>query len=117
MPAHDLHADGQAVLREAAGHRDGRVAGNGDIVARAHPVYVGVHLYAVDLCYVRLHDVEGRVLAHREDHELVGLHEPPHVVEDLRAFCLRVADLQGRELQPLLHVPDNRVLELIAVLL
>src|SRR2546425_12226628 len=40
VTSHDLDADGQPVVGEAARHRDRRQSGHGDVGARAHPVDV-----------------------------------------------------------------------------
>src|SRR5438552_18487324 len=49
VAADDLQADREPVGREAGGHRDRRVAGDGDVVAALHPVEVVVHANAGDL--------------------------------------------------------------------
>ena len=88
-----------------------------DVVARFHPVDEGVHLHAVDLCHVALFHIEGRDLAYGEDHELVGLHEPPDAVEYLGALRLGPADLRPRQPHALFDVPHHRLFELAAVIL
>src|SRR5205807_1051854 len=75
MSPNDLHTNRQAFRREAAGNRDGRESGNGDKVARAHPVKVRLHLHTVNLGDVGLLHVKGRYLVDRTNHELICLHE------------------------------------------
>ena len=93
MTADDLQTDRQPFRREAARHRDRRVADDRDVVARLHPVDVGLHRDAVDLGDVRLVDVERRHLHRRQHEELVALHELPHAVIELGALRLRPRDL------------------------
>src|SRR6267378_4360197 len=49
VAADDLQADRKPFGCEAGGHRDRRVAGDGDVVAALHPVEVVVHAHAGDL--------------------------------------------------------------------
>src|SRR5215211_9016136 len=49
VSADDLSSHGQPFRREAAGYRGGGRTGNGHIVARLHPIYVGLHPFSVDL--------------------------------------------------------------------
>src|SRR3989475_2096472 len=113
--ADDLQADRKIVGRKAGGDGDRRVAGDGDVVAALHPVEVVVHAHAGDLARPFLVDREGRKLVYGAQEELVALQEPPHAVKQVAAQCLCPGDFLGRELQSLLDVPDDGVLELVAV--
>src|SRR5215213_7133310 len=100
VSADDLSSHGQPFRREAAGYRGGGQTGNGHVVARLHPVYVGLHPFPVDLGYVALLYVEGWDLAHRRDEEFVGLHEGPHPVEELRPLAFRPSYLRSAQARP-----------------
>src|SRR6267143_2271606 len=117
VAADDLQADRKPVGREAGGDRDRRVAGDGDVVAALHPVEVVVHAHAGDLARPFLLDREGRELVYRAQKEVVVLQEAPHAVKQVAAQRLRASDFLGRELEAFLDVPDDSVLELVAVLL
>ena len=80
----DLHADRQALTGEPAGYRDGRTSRGRDVVARPHPVDVGVHLDAVDLSDVFRLDVERRDLADGQRQELVIRQE---LTKPMIEFC------------------------------
>src|SRR5688500_18019840 len=112
----DLQADRQTLGREAGRHRERRVAGDGDVVAAFHPVEVVAHFYAGDLARPLRLDRIRRQLVHRAEEELVSLEEAAHAVEQLAAQRHRPGDFFGRELEPLLDVPDDVVLQLVAVL-
>src|SRR5438094_9596723 len=88
VAADDLDADREPVGREAGGDRDGRVAGDGDVVAALHPVEVVVHAHAGDLARPFLVDREGRKLVDGAQKEVVALQEPPHAVEQVAAHRL-----------------------------
>src|SRR3712207_6645609 len=117
VSADDLDAHGQPFRREAARHRGGGQSGNGHVVAGPHPVYIRLHPLSADLPDVALLYVEGWDLAHRRHEELVGLHEGPYLVEELRSLTLRPSYLRAAETRPLLDVPDYGVLHLHPVLL
>src|SRR6266487_3390147 len=89
----DLHADGQALRREATRYRDRRETGDADVIARPHPVDIGLHRHAVDFTDVRLVHIEGRHLAHGQRQKLILLHEAPHAVIEPRTFALGLAKL------------------------
>ena len=82
----------------------------GYVVTGAHPVYVGLHLHAVDLCEIGLIDIEGRVLADGEYHKLVGLHEVSNIVIQGGALDFGLSYLLRREIQPFFNVPYYGVL-------
>jgi hypothetical protein len=48
VSADDLISHGQPFRREAAGYRGGQT-GNGHVVARLRPIYVGLYPFSVDL--------------------------------------------------------------------
>src|SRR5439155_17709655 len=113
----DLQADREPFGREAGGDRDRGVAGDGDVVAALHPVEVVAHAHAGDLARPFLLDREGRQLVYGAQKEVVALQEPPHAVKQVAAQRLRAGDFLRRELQSFLDVPDDGVLEFVAVLL
>src|SRR5919112_166837 len=117
VSADDLSSHGQPFRCETAGYRGGGQTGNAHVVARLHPIYVGLHPFSVDLRDVALLHVEGWYLAHRRDEELVGLHEGPHPVEELRPLAFRSPYLRSAKAGSLLDVPDHGVLYLVPVAL
>src|SRR5215212_267240 len=117
VSADDLSSHGQPFRREAAGYRGGGQTGNGHVVARLHPVYVGLHPFPVDLGYAALLHVEGWDLAHRRDEELIGLHEGPHPVEELRPLAFRPSYLRSAQARPLLDVPYYGILQRVPAIL
>src|SRR3954470_21038607 len=100
----DLDADRQAVGGEAGGHRDRRMAGDGDEVAALHPVEVVRHLGAGDLARPFGRHRVGGQLVHRADEEVVLLEEGAHPVIERRAQRGGARDLLGREAHSLLDV-------------
>ena len=114
--ADNLDADRQPFGSEAARHRDGRQPGDADVVARLHPVEVGVERDAVDFGHILLGHREGRNLGNRGDQEGVAVHKLPHAVVQLGAFTLRPSDLGTAQLLALLDIPDHRVFHLSPML-
>src|SRR5919107_2832254 len=117
VSADDLSSHRQPFRCETAGYRGGGQTGNAHVVARLHPIYVGLHPFSVDLRDVALLHVEGWYLAHRRDEELVGLHEVPHPVEELRPLAFRPSYLRSAQARPLLDVPYHSILQHVPAIL
>ncbi|KAG1254968.1 hypothetical protein G6F68_010606 [Rhizopus microsporus] len=111
----DLDAHGQARVGEAAGHRDRRMAGQRQVVARPHPVDVVVHRRVFDAAHGFLLDRERQHLAARPDQEFMGLHEGLHAREQGSAVALGLEDGRRRLLQAQFDVPDDRVFQQMPV--
>src|SRR2546427_2372824 len=115
MASDNLHADGQAFRREAARHGDGGQTRHRHEVARAHPVNVGLHLYAVNLRDVGLLHSEWGHLTDRANHELVGLHKFTDTMIERRALGRDARQLWPSDALARFDVPDQRVLHQMAV--
>ena len=111
----DLQAHRQSRGREAAGHGDRRRPGRADVIARAHPVEVGLELDAVDTRRVGHADRERQNLGHGRRQKIVALHEFPHAMKKPRALHFRLADLTAAETCTLLDVPHDGIFHDLAM--
>jgi len=110
VPADDLHTHRQPLRSKPAGHRNGRMAGDGDVIAALHPVDVGLHLDSVDFLYIGLFDVKWRYLVDWTYQIFIGFHKFPHPVEKFGVLDLGPADLRAREVLALFDIPDHGIL-------
>lgn len=111
MPANDLNTHWQTALRECSRHRQGRVTCDRDVIAGFHPVDVGLHRDGADLQRVGLIHLERQHLADRHDDVLVGLHEFPQAMIQLRSLYLQLGQVGSAQGLALLDVPDDRIFQ------
>src|SRR5687768_17871002 len=91
-----------------SGHRDAR--------ARSHPLDIGGHWRAVDLGRVGNVCREWWNLGDGKQQELVFGEEVLHTAINLRSQTRGATNVRSRDDASLLDVPDDRVLQLIAVI-
>lgn len=95
MPTNDLNTDGQAIRREAAGNRDGRVSGDGDVKTGFHPIDIGQHFHPLNLGDIRLAHVERKHLRDRQNEVLVFFEEHPDALIQLCSLDFGPSDLKA----------------------
>ncbi len=112
---HDLQPDRETLRSEACGDGDGGMTGHRDARAGSHPLDVGRHWRAVDLSRVGDVGGEGRDLRDGKQEEFVLPEKVVHVAVDLGTQARGAADIGPREGASLLDIPDDGVLQLVAV--
>ena len=113
----DLDPDRKSLRRETARDRDRGQTRHRHPVARAHPVEVILEPGPIDLAHPGLVQLEGRDLAHGQHQEFVALHELADPVVTRGAQHFRAREIIPAESESLLDVPDDRVLDALALAL
>src|SRR6185503_17836919 len=106
----------QTFICESAGRRKGGILERGNQDAGLLPLDIRRHLYALDLRWIRPGHIEWQYLRSGRDEVLVFFLKSAHPVPRPAAQRQAPRDIFARKLEPALHLPDNRVLNQVAML-